>query len=48
MGTKLVAVSKLSADVMMMAPRPEIEVKNSEITMPTTARPTASQIPAMI
>src|SRR5262249_40676169 len=47
MGTNMVAVSKLLADVMMIAPSPEIEVKNSAITMATTARPTASLIPAM-
>src|SRR5262252_9376449 len=38
MGTNMVAVSKLLADVMMIAPNPEIEVKNSAITMATTAR----------
>jgi hypothetical protein len=48
MGTNVVAVSKLFADVMMIAPRPEIEVKNSAITMATTARPTASLMPAMM
>src|SRR3954469_6620667 len=47
-GTNIVAVSKLLAEVMMMAPRPEIDVKNSAITMATTARPTARRMPAMI
>src|SRR5215472_2577797 len=48
MGTNMVAVSKLLADVMMIAPSPEMEVKNSAITIATTARPTASLIPAMM
>ena len=47
-GTNVVAVSKLFAEVMMMAPSPDIEVKNSAITMATTARPTASLMPAMM
>ena len=44
----MVAVSKLLAEVMMIAPSPEIEVKNSAITMATTARPTARRMPAMM
>ena len=36
------------ADVMMMAPSPLMVVRNSAITMPPTARPTASGMPAMI
>ena len=32
----------------MIAPSPEIEVKNSAITIATTARPTASLTPAMM
>ena len=46
-GTNIVAVSKLFAELMMTAPRPEIVVKNSAITIATTARPTARRIPAM-
>ncbi len=47
-GTNMVAVSKLLAELMITAPRPEMVVKNSAITMATTARPTASRTPAMI
>src|SRR4051794_24620828 len=47
-GTNIVAVSKLLAELMMIAPSPEIEVKNSAITIATTARPTANLMPAMI
>jgi hypothetical protein len=47
-GTNMVAVSKLLAELIMMAPRPEMVVKNSAITMATTARPTARRIPAMM
>ncbi len=47
-GTNMVAVSKLLAELMMTAPRPEMVVKNSAITIATTARPTASRTPAMM
>ena len=41
-------VSKLLAEFMITAPRPEMVVKNSAITIATTARPTASRTPAMM
>src|SRR3954471_15708779 len=47
-GTNMVAVSKLLAELMMIAPSPEMVVKNSAITMATPARPTASRMPAMM
>ena len=47
-GTNMVAVSKLLAELMMTAPSPEMVVKNSAMTMATTARPTASRTPAMM
>src|SRR5262249_40073252 len=47
-GTNMVAVSKLLAELMMMAPSPEMLVRNSAITMATTARPTARRMPAMM
>src|SRR3954470_16839912 len=47
-GTNMVAVSKLLAELMMIAPSPEMVVKNSAITIATTARPTASRMPAMM
>src|SRR4029078_1326852 len=47
-GTNMVAVSKLLAELIMTAPRPEIVVKNSAMTIATTARPTARRTPAMM
>ena len=47
-GTNIVAVSKLLAELMITAPSPEIVVKNSAITIATTARPTAKRTPAMM
>ena len=47
-GTNMVAVSKLLAELMITAPSPEMVVKNSAITIATTARPTARRMPAMM